>query len=452
MEKMVAQMGNVRQSVRRFLSDEDGFVTHFALTVLILVILFAGLSVDSGNAWRVRTHLQAAADAAAHAAIIELPDEIAARNAALELAVANLGADSTAIKPEQIQFGNWDPDTRTFSKNDTPINAARVVAMRTGSDAVPTFFLKLIGFKSWDVVVESVAYKSTDACVTADISTNDTIKLSKGEEFYNGYCIEALKSVELKEDSGFDNDNRIMVPKVTDVSLPAGSVLATVVGRGTKSSSASLTYGDVISAKSTISAPFVADIDALATNYLDSYYAKQPSYINTVAPVIEISAKDVKKTSFIPGRIYRVICGDGQGDKAEFDKKSDVSQVVIVSECKVKIGEESRFEDVVLVARATGGNSVEVGKKVRLGKEDDCAAGGGVSIYTAGDFKSEEKLEINGLYISAKGKVTIRNKADGINGLTIAADGKVEIKERASFGTCKGGAEDNLTVAYTLVK
>ena len=49
--------------MRAFYNDDRGMVTHLALVVLIIVLLFSGLSLDTANAYRVRFMLQTAADA-----------------------------------------------------------------------------------------------------------------------------------------------------------------------------------------------------------------------------------------------------------------------------------------------------------------------------------------------------------------------------------------------------
>ncbi len=451
----------ISRILRGFIDDEQGFATHFALTVMMLVILFAGLSVDSTNAWRTKFILQSAADAAARAGAMALPNENDARAAALELAADNLDntTSGNAITANSITFGSWNTQTRVFSAKDTPINAVQVIASRTskGANPVPTFFLRLAGLKSWDIQVESVAYRATNTCASVDISTDGKFEIASDNEFYNGFCVAAAKAVELGDNNGFDNDNSIRVSSLSDIGFADSESLSTAVGRGTSNSKIGLTYRDIFKVKSGITAPYVSDIAALANNFLDPYYSGQPAYINPSAAVINLSASEVKYTSFAPGRIYNISCGGADGEdehaaKAQFYKKTQIKKVVIVSDCAINIGKQSVLEDVVLVSRATGSKSVYVAKRVRLGKDDDCAAAGGVSIYTAGGFKSKDKLEVYGSTISAKGKVEISNKSGGIAGIAINAGGDVSFSESASFGTCKNTASDSADVAYYLVK
>ncbi len=438
-----------------FIGDERGFVTHFALTTLILILLFSGLSLDSANSWRVRDMLQTAADAAARAGAMDLPNESKAMDSALELAGDNLtAANKKAISASSVEFGTWDSTARSFTPLDTPANAVRVKASRSKAtnNAVPTFLLRLVGFNSWNVNVESVAWRSTEGCSVADISSNGKVRIKSENEFYNGYCVEGAKEVKFTGDNQFDDNNMINVTDLNKLKLPDSTSLSSIVGRGTSKSRSGLTYGDITKVKASISAAYVADVAALAAKYLDPLWASQPSYINQNSSVIKLDANDVKYTSFAPGRVYQIQCGDGQGEVAQFFKGQEVSKVVIVSDCAISLGKESSFEDVVLVSKDSGSSSVYAAKEVVLGKDDDCEAGGGVSIYAAGGVKSAKKLELYGVVISAGGKVELKNRANRIAGLRIAAKGDVKIDGKASFGTCKTAASIDGNVAYLLVK
>ncbi|NOX41128.1 MAG: hypothetical protein GXP05_11620 [Alphaproteobacteria bacterium] len=454
MQRILYQLKS-RMAVGGFIGDERGFVTHFALTVLILILLFSGLSLDSANSWRVRDMLQTAADAAARAGAMDLPNEATAMDSVLELAGDNLtAANKKAISASSVEFGTWDNTARSFTPLDTPANAVRVTASRSKAtnNAVPTFLLRLVGLTSWDVNVESVAWRSTESCSVADISSNGKVTIKSENDFYNGYCVEGAKQVKFTGDNQFDNNNSIYVTDLNKLNLPDTTSLSSIVGRGTSKSSSGLTYGDIAKVRTPISAAYEADIPALAAKYLDPLSAIQPSYINGNSAVIKLDAKNVKYTSFAPGRVYEVQCGDGKGNKAQFFKEQDVSKVVIVSNCAISLGKESSFEDVVLVSKGAGSGSVYAAKEVVLGKDDECKAGGGVSIYAAGDVTSGKKLKLYGVVISAGGKVKLKNASNKIAGLTIAAKGDVKLDGKASFGTCKTAASSDGNVAYLLVK
>ncbi len=441
--------------LRRFRDDQQGMVTHFALTTLILVMLFAGLSLDSGNAWRVKQILQIAADAAAWGAVADLPDEAEARETALALATANLPkAFQGAITSDSVVFGNWDSDTRSFSAGGTPVNAVRVVASRTGEDALPTYLLYLAGFQSWNIQVEAVAYRSTEDCQTADITTNGEFSITANNDFYNGFCVEAAGGLSLTSNNYFDDNNRLYVASFDDISWPASVGMETVVGRGTDDSSSSLTYADILRERSGISADYETDIDALAANYLDPLWSGQPDYVNGASPVITISASDVKYTDFEPGRIYKVVCGGSNGPMGQFFAGAEVAEVVIVSDCSLQLGKGASFEDVVLVTRDTGAQSIYAAADVRLGADDDCGAGGGVVIYTAGGLSSAADLELHDVTLSAAGDVQIAARSDAVDGIRFQVGGDVSFTANADFGSCKDPdkASEDTAVSLLLVK
>ena len=427
---------------KRFLKDEDGTISAFAISVLLVTILFSGLSLDSSNAWRMQYIMQTAADASAHAAVMDLPDTTVALATALSYADNNLTSDSqsSAITASDVEFGVWDDTNRTFTETGTDPDAVRVTAARTTAvgNAMPTFLLRLAGVESWNIQVQAVAFREGDppeVCEGDGIITDGTFSMTSNNSFFGSYCIHAGTGLELNNNNEFDNDNILSVSDFNNITWPGSVGMTTVVGRGTPDSDAGLTYGDVFQ-ENTRTSPFVADVESLADNYLDPLYSGQPGFVNVSSSVIQIAAKQVKYTSFIPGRIYEVVCGGSNGTKAQFFSGAVVDQVVIVSECKMQLGANSVFTDAVLVSRSTDAKSVYGAAGVQLGKDDSCDSAGGVSVYTAGDFDSASSLKLYGSYISAKGEVKIAAQGDAISGLRLHAQGDVTFSAQATFGTC----------------
>ena len=64
-----------RKSLHEFLQDDSGAMTIWALFWFILFVGLLGLAVDTTNGFRVQTMMQATADAAAHGAALDLPDD-----------------------------------------------------------------------------------------------------------------------------------------------------------------------------------------------------------------------------------------------------------------------------------------------------------------------------------------------------------------------------------------
>ena len=111
-----------RRSVRDFSSDQSGsFVVWFAFG-LIAIVGMGALAVDMSRLYVLETQLQGAADAAALAAIDELPDQDAARSTAIEYATKNLdlGTHGAVLSNSDVEFGFWDEENRIFDPAASP--------------------------------------------------------------------------------------------------------------------------------------------------------------------------------------------------------------------------------------------------------------------------------------------------------------------------------------------
>ncbi len=96
------------------------------LTALVLVALlgFAALAIDLSYIRLTRLQAQNAADAGAHAALLELrqtQDQDAARARADQIVSLNVVAgEPAAIEPGvDVVFGGWDFDTKSFDREPT---------------------------------------------------------------------------------------------------------------------------------------------------------------------------------------------------------------------------------------------------------------------------------------------------------------------------------------------
>ncbi|MFQ5775383.1 MAG: TadG family pilus assembly protein [Kiloniellaceae bacterium] len=172
-------------SRRPFLRDERGSVGILFAVSLTMIAGFAALVVDSSYFYVMQNRLQVAADAAAIAAIGLLPNQDAARTAALDYAAKNLpGADNgNVMTAGDVVFGNWDDATRSFTPGGVPVNAVQTTARRTqaGGNAVPTFFGVVLGYQQVDIATSAVAlqFSLDEFCMVAlDPSASGAISLT----------------------------------------------------------------------------------------------------------------------------------------------------------------------------------------------------------------------------------------------------------------------------------
>jgi len=144
-------MKSLRKLGRAFKKNENGTAAIIVVPALISLVGVTAISVDSMHAFTAKEHLLTTAQAAASAAASAMPDQNRAVEAALAYAEANLkGApEGTVVTPQDIQFGLWDQQSKTFTPRGygETANAVRVTASRTAAkgNAVPTIFGRVIG-------------------------------------------------------------------------------------------------------------------------------------------------------------------------------------------------------------------------------------------------------------------------------------------------------------------
>ncbi len=181
--------------LRRFSRDRRGGASvAFGLASMALLGM-AGIAVDSAYLYRLKTQLQIAADAAAFAAVRQLPDQDTARADAITYATRNLptAEHGATVTDDDVVFGRWETDTRTFTPGGTPTNAVEVRVLRAqanGNPAIP-FFFQIFGFDAVDISARSLT--SMEAGQPGCILALDPGSTSKALEF------SSMDSVELND-------------------------------------------------------------------------------------------------------------------------------------------------------------------------------------------------------------------------------------------------------------
>ncbi|MDF1586230.1 Tad domain-containing protein [Marinimicrococcus flavescens] len=162
------------------------------------------LTVDAGWLYLQRDRLQQTADAVALAGARQLPDELAARAAALDFAVRVLGEDGALFHPGDLTTGTWDRQQRRFVKGGgAAANAMRVEVQRTRAreNAVQTFLARLFGIGEMEFVASAVARRATPGCVyvldpaggkALDLSGNASLAVPGCEVQVNSDAADAL--------------------------------------------------------------------------------------------------------------------------------------------------------------------------------------------------------------------------------------------------------------------
>jgi len=146
------------------ITNRRGTILIYMSVAMILFVGFVSLGLDGARVYLAKRQLQFAADAAARAGALALPDTGPARSQAIAAAGYNVcDGNSVVINSSNIEFGNWDPHSATFTvtPNGSFVepNAVRVRASRTSanSNAVPLIFAGIVGRSTCDVHATSIA-------------------------------------------------------------------------------------------------------------------------------------------------------------------------------------------------------------------------------------------------------------------------------------------------------
>jgi hypothetical protein len=139
--------------------------TMVPLVGFMLVMLFGVIAfvADLGHVIVVKSTLGAAADSAALAgagALNQAWSLSEVRATAVEYGQANVPPHyGTVLDESAITFGDWDPDTLTFTPTGDEPNAVKVTVGRTHArdNPVSYFFARLLGQESTEVTAEAVA-------------------------------------------------------------------------------------------------------------------------------------------------------------------------------------------------------------------------------------------------------------------------------------------------------
>jgi hypothetical protein len=154
--------------------DRRGAAAPMMAFGIVVILGAAAIGVDLTRVRALQQSLSLAADAAALAAAARLPDEDAARAAALAYVEKNMpSADYGAVLSEDdVEIGHWDPKARTFTPGGTIPASASVTAVRVtarladaNANAVRTLFGGIFGVGTFDVAQQAIAGRTGAPCV-----------------------------------------------------------------------------------------------------------------------------------------------------------------------------------------------------------------------------------------------------------------------------------------------
>jgi len=428
----------VLNALRRLLKEEEGSATILALFFVLISAVLGGLAIDFNKAMARRTHLQVTTDAVAHAALYtrERSSKEDAINKALAIAEVNLPSNrhGEALRPSDIEFGVWDLDTRTFTPDPNSKSAVRVSAhrVRERGNAVSNILLRMVGFDTFDLSRAAVYVTYQPTCFREGFVAQQMVDVQSNNSFQNGFCIHSNDHVKVSSNNYFGEDTIVSMPNTDHLQLP-------------RSGFESNTGLEDALRDNGYQMRMINRLDKLIADLSNNSSTTRPDYITT--PSVEyLDGKKVDGSEFEPGKAYVVTC---TGGAAMMIKDGGViSNTTIVTDCAIKFGQGSTLENAVIATTDTSAKSINAPSTLQIGRNDNCAPGGGAQILTMGGVDLAADMRMYGGQIIAKGDVSFAANANGIEGASIISGGQISGTSNMTMGFCGDGMEDNFHAEY----
>lgn len=177
----------MKKSIQVFLNDQRGSVITFMAVGIFVAVGMAAFAVDASYFYILKNRLQTTADIAALASVRQFPDENMMLTVALEYSTKNMPINNhgNVLANTDVETGNWNSNTRTFTPANNPLNAVRIITRRSqaNDNAAGTFFANIFGIVSVDITTSAIAALTAtgEICVLALSPTaSDAISTSGG--------------------------------------------------------------------------------------------------------------------------------------------------------------------------------------------------------------------------------------------------------------------------------
>ncbi len=433
--------------LRRFTHKQDGAITSFGIFLVVAMIGVGGLGLDVANAIMVRTHLQVAADSAAHAALVAREYRSETESKDIGVAIANISLPAskfgTTIEANDIQFGVWDAATQVFTPTPGSDDAVLVNTQRLAGrgNSVATYFLRFIGMNNLDVVSQSVFETYYPTCFLEGFVAQDIVDIQSNNTYDEGFCIHSNTHVEVNNGNQFLDGVIVSMPNSGDLVIPNESeMISSGMVDALRSGAYRLRVLDRID-------DIIANVEDPSSEYFRTAYVDIDPL--TGSPEVVIFNKNDKINNiWVEGAIHKANC-NAANQTISLQANQSIHKGVIVTNCQVNFGANSAITDVIVVTENINANSISGAAGVQIGLDDGCSAGGGAQLVTLGGIKFPADLQIYGGQLIAAKTINFESRASGIEGVSMVSGERIDGTSLMNMGFCGGlGLENNFMAEY----
>lgn len=425
------------RSGNQFKSDEEGGMSTLGLFMCLSSCAIGAIALDVTHLFAARTQLQVAADLAAHAALYnrETNNEQVSASAAINAVEIGMPTENfgEVLSEENIEFGYYDWDNREFVPDAMDHSAVRVVTGQLIDEGNPveSFLFRTIGIKDWDVQATSVYATYRPSCFREGFVADGIVDLQSRNGFTSGFCVHSNSHVSLNQNNFFEPGTVVSMPDPNMVDLPRSGF------ERNEGLEAALREG-------AYRMRILNQIDEIFDGVQTYGSEWVPDYIAAAGVINMSNVRNLDPSDLTPNRIHYINC---RGNKLSLDPGT-YSNAVIVSPCPITFGNGAILEDAVLATTDNSFKSITGSSGVQIGRDDDCAEGGGAQILTLGGVDFPADLQMYNGQIIAVGDIAFAANADGIKGASMIAGGEISGTSNMEMGFCGTGNESNFEVDY----
>lgn len=393
-------------SATRFLRDEAGGAgSAWGLFMAAIFILIGGVATDYSFGHLIKADMQSAADAAALAALQDLPNKTAAVQSAIDYAKANDPKQSFNVSESNVTTGRWDTVTGTFVAGAHPTNAVKVVLDRSGADAtqVKSFLMRLAGVKSFDVRASAIA-AIRPRCFGGRIFSKKVLTGNSNSSVSDNFCLHGEGGVDINNNNTFEAG--------TEISNGPGSMFKT----GNKNPGIDLARRET-------------SRELKMLDEIDSIYSGVRTGTSHLPPWINNGPIHVPNLPAYPskGTIY-VVSGN-----VSITSGTSLEEIAIVTNGKISVNSNIVMKKVVLAASG----EIDINSNVDIGSSGYCGTGEFDSyIVSKNDVKFNSNNELRGVQIAAKRDFVFNSNSVVTDGIVVEAGGDVDFNSNLNFGGC----------------
>jgi hypothetical protein len=466
-------MRNDLQRRVAFWREEDGAVGGGGLAFIVVSLIIAGLAIDVSNLINQRSHLQLTADTAAHTALYVRNDELITTpdDAKAEaVAISNMNMPDTTygdvLDAGDIQFGIWNAASRTFSADPASRTAVRVQTHRDedGDNEVATFLLKLAGFDSWDVQATAVFETYEPPCLREGFVAEDLVDIQSNNSYFNGFCLHSNDVVSINSNNYFEAGTVVSMPDISDLELPNSGYktnegLAEALRYGAMQIRLINALSEVSSSPWSVGKADMWDFlqkatrdgqltDITGTPRTITIVNGKPRQSSGDANEVEASKNLLDrndKSALRSNAVNYVYCSS---TSTQLAITTIIQNAVIITNCKVNFGSGGAIENALLATTSTSETSISGSSSARIGKVDDCSAGGGAQLVSLGGMDFAAGVSIHGGQLIGLKEIEFAANGEGLKGVSIISGDTVSGTSNMEMGLCGTGMGDNLSMDY----